>query len=75
MHNLIAAETSLLYLPASVINVVVELHVCVEQTYTEAAKERAAGAADYTTQKLQDIKLGLVGEDGAVRCHGICMPV
>ena len=36
------------------------------QTYTEAAKERAAVAADFTAEKLQDLKVGLVGHEGAV---------
>lgn len=36
------------------------------QTYTEAAKANAASAADVTAEKLQDLKVGLVGQDGAV---------
>ena len=51
-----------------------ELMSCAAQTYTEAAKAKAADAADFTTQKLQDLKVGLVGEAGAVsniarQCH------
>ena len=42
---------------------------CLVQTYTEAAKQKAAGATDVTTQKLQDLKVGLVGEQGAVSQH------
>ena len=36
------------------------------QTYTDTAKEKAVGAADFTTQKLQDLKVGIVGQQGAV---------
>lgn len=38
------------------------------QTYTEAAKERAVAGAEVVTQKLQDLKVGIVGQEGAVSC-------
>ncbi|KAK9810605.1 hypothetical protein WJX73_003857 [Symbiochloris irregularis] len=41
-----------------------------QQTYTDAAKVKAASAADFTTEKLQDLKLGLVGQEGAAKAEG-----
>lgn len=40
------------------------------QTYTDTAKEKAVNAADFTAAKLQDLKVGLVGQEGAAKAEG-----